>query len=153
MTIEKAISNIKSMNNLQPKYIIAGSVATIVVLLALLMIIRRRYSKKLKNAHVSERWLALQKNCATRKTWPMAIIDADNLLDDVLRCRGYKGKTTGERLVAAQHDISSNDSVWFGHKLRKQIASKDVRTIKKQDVLVALAGFRQALKDLGALEP
>ena len=112
----------------------------------------RRRPRKLKAAKFTKRWKELQQNCASRKTWPQAIIEADDLLTDVLkRCR-YKGKTTGERLVAAQHELSDNEAVWFGHKLRKRIASEDVRKLKKADVLEALAGFRQALRDLGALE-
>ncbi|HVI60654.1 MAG TPA: hypothetical protein VM535_00685 [Candidatus Saccharimonadales bacterium] len=112
----------------------------------------RRRPRKLKTDKYAERWQELQKHCATRKTWPRAIIEADDLLCDALRQCRYKGKTTGERLVAAQHELSANDKVWFGHKLRNRIGQQDVRTIKKQDILEALAGFRQALRDLGALE-
>ena len=114
----------------------------------------KRKPKKMNHDHYMERWIALQKHCASRKTWPNAIIEADELLDDVLkRCR-YKGKTTGERLVAAQHQLTSNDTVWVGHKLKKKMQEEpvDVRTLKKKDMVIALAGFRQALRDLGALK-
>ena len=110
------------------------------------------FRRRLKTKHYHERWHDLQKHCATRKTWPQAIIAADDLLCDALKKRGYKGKTTGERLVAAQHDLTANDLAWFGHKLRGKIVDQDVRTLKKQDILEALAGFRQALRDIGALE-
>lgn len=112
----------------------------------------RRKPAKLQTAVYTERWRELQKNCADKATWPLAIIDADNLLDKALRARKYKGKTTGERLVAAQHSLTANDSVWFGHKLRNKIVHEDVRKLRKADVLEALSGFRQALKDLGALD-
>ena len=113
-----------------------------------------RRKRRLKVDKFTERWKELQGNCASRKTWPQAIIDADDLLNDVLKCCHYKGKTTGERLVAAQHDLSSNDTVWVGHKLRNRMeqAEIDVRRLKKKDLVIALAGFRQALRDLGALE-
>lgn len=108
--------------------------------------------RKVKPAHFADRWQQLQKQCATRKTWPKAVADADNLLEEALKCRGYRGKTTGERLVAAQHELSDNEAVWFAHKFCNQIAGQDVRKLKKQDVFDALTGFRQALKDLGALQ-
>lgn len=149
----KYLNYFRNIDFTNHRYVFITSIVLIVILSTLLVFIHKINSRKLKNAKVFERWVKLQKNCATRKTWPTAIIEADALLDDVLKCRGYKGKTTGERLVAAQHDISSNDGVWFGHKLSKDIGGVDVRTIKKQDVLDALAGIRQALKDLGALEP
>jgi heme/copper-type cytochrome/quinol oxidase subunit 2 len=41
---------------------------------------RRYRSHNLNKSHFSERWHDLQKHCKTRKTWPLAIIDADNLL-------------------------------------------------------------------------
>lgn len=113
-----------------------------------------RRSRKLKPEHFTDRWRDLQKHCATRKTWPHAIIAADDLLCEALKKRRFKGKTTGERLVAAQHEFSDNETVWFGHKLRKKVAEEpvDVRTLKKKDIVIALAGFREALRDLGALE-
>jgi len=115
----------------------------------------RRRRRKPNVTKFTKRWQDLQKLCVSRKTWPQAIKEADDLLNDALkRCR-YKGKTTGERLVAAQHELTSNDTVWVGHKLRKKLdqAEIDVRKLKKKDVITALAGFRQALRDLGALKP
>jgi len=115
-------------------------------------LIRRK--RKLKVDEYTERWQQLQKNCASRKTWPVAITEADTLLDDVLKRLRYKGKTPGERLVSAQHDLSSNDTIWVGHKLCNKLKDEpvDVRTLKKKDVVIAMAGFRQALRELGALQ-
>lgn len=115
-------------------------------------LLRRR--KKIDQAKFTERWKDLQKHCASRKTWPQAIVEADDLVDEALKSNRFKGKTPGERLVAAQRVLTANDMVWLGHKLRKRISEEniDVRTLKKNDVLTALAGFRQALRDLGALE-
>ena len=112
----------------------------------------RRKPKKLDQAHFNERWQEIQGLCKNRKTWSDAIVQADDLLCEALRGRKYKGKTTGERLVAAQHDLTSNDTVWAGHKLRNTIVSEDMRKLKKQDVVTGLTGFRQALRDLGALD-
>jgi hypothetical protein len=80
----------------------------------------------------------------------MAVIDADKLLDDALRRLHYRGKTMGERLVSAQRDLSSNDTVWYSHKLRNKIVHESIR-LKKRDVQNALKGYLQALHDLGAL--
>lgn len=113
---------------------------------------RRRRSMNVR--HFTERWQELQRLCASRKTWPQAITQADDLLDEALKRAGYKGKNTGERLVSAQHDLTANDMIWLGHKLRNRINQDDVdvRKLKKKDMVDALAGFRQALRDLGALQ-
>jgi hypothetical protein len=112
-----------------------------------------RRHPKINVERCTERWKDLQHNCSSRKTWPQAIIEADNLLNDVLKRSHFKGKTTGERLVAAQRTFTSNDTVWVGHKLRNKMEETDidVRKLKKKDMVVALSGFRQALRDLGAL--
>ncbi len=131
---------------------VASGVVLLVAVLVSVRLRRSRHQHKLNQAAYIKRWKALQKNCATRKTWPKAIIDADNLLDDALRECNYRGKTTGERLVAAQHTLTANEDIWFSHKMREIVAHEDVRRLKKQDIVDALSGFRQALKDLGALE-
>ena len=136
------------MNSTYYIVIIAGVILAVITLGEMV----RRKPARLPRAIYNERWRELQKHCADKNTWPLAIIDADNLLDKALRARKYKGKTTGERLVAAQHSLSANDSVWFGHKLRNKIVHEDARKLRKQDVLEALSGFRQALKDLGAMD-
>jgi hypothetical protein len=109
-------------------------------------------TRRLNVKKYTKRWQELQQYCASRKTWPQALSEADALLDKALKQRRFKGKTTGERLVSAQHKLTSNDSVWFSHKFCQKVQGVDVRTLKKKEMLIALAGFRQALRDLGALK-
>ena len=93
----------------------------------------------------------MQKLCAKSETWPLAIINADKLVDEALKLIGYKGKTMGERLVAAQRTLTNNDGVWFGHKLRNKLVHEETTKVQKRDVQMALKGLRQALLDLGVL--
>lgn len=125
--------------------------AAIFVILCVVAFVARRRRRKINPDLFAARWQELQSKCRTRTTWPEAIVEADLLLEEALKRRGFKGKTTGERLVAAQKVLTSNDQVWFGHKYRTKIVGEDVRKLKKQDVILALSGFRQALRDLGAL--
>jgi len=81
----------------------------------------------------------------------LAVIDADKLFDEALKKRNYKGKTMGERLVSAQRDMSDNDAVWYAHKLRNRLVHEPTTRLRKNEAKNALAGFRQGLKDLGAL--
>ena len=114
----------------------------------------RLFRRRLKQSYYLKQWQSLQSDCANRKSWPEAIKKADKLIDKALKQRGYKGKSTGEKLVAAQHDLSFNEAVWFSHKFANKLAedSVDVRKLKKKEVMMALAGFREALRDLGALK-
>jgi len=130
-----------------------AAVAAVVALLVLVVgagFVRRR-PKGLNAAYFEKRWKELQMLCGSQNTWPLAIINADKLLDEALKKRKLKGKAMGERLVAAQHILTDNDGVWFGHKLRNRIVHEDNVKLKEKDVKQALLGFRRALKDLGAL--
>jgi len=129
--------------------IVAGLFLVGVVALASILAKRPR---KLNRAHYEAKWQDLQKLLRDPATWPLAIIDADKLLDQALKAHHYKGKSAGERLVAAQHDIKANDDVWFGHKLRNRLVHEHDVKLKERDVKDALLGIKHALKDLGALE-
>lgn len=112
----------------------------------------RRRPRKLNLDYFWNRWQEAQKLCSQEDTWPLAIINADKLVEEALKRRRYKGKTMGEKLVSAQHDIKHNDNIWFAHKLRNKLVNEELNKLKKKDVMDALIGFRDTLKDLGALE-
>lgn len=108
--------------------------------------------RKIKPAKFKEQWKELQKFCKSKETWPLAIINADKLLDEALKKKRLKGKSMGERLVDAQKLFTDNDSVWFAHNLAKKIMAETAGKLKENEVKKSLVGFRQALRDLGALE-
>jgi len=126
--------------------------ALLLVLLAGSLLIRRNKRANLDTTYFKTRWKELSTLCNDAKTWPLAVIDADKLVDEALKKCHYKGKTMGERLVSAQHDLSSNDSVWFGHKLRNKLVHENYKLSGKTEVKDALLGFLQALKDVGAIK-
>lgn len=140
------------MNNQIVTY---GAVALAVLVLALIILIAvklRKRPKKLDQTKFKTKWDAVQSMLPDNKMWPLAVIDADKLLDEALKARRFKGKTMGERLVSAQRDITSNDSVWFAHKLRNKLVHDQEVKLRKSDVKDALLGIRGALKDIGALK-
>jgi len=126
------------------------AIAVLLIIVFGISFLQRR-PRALNTKYFETKWQELQKLCANKATWPLALINADNLLDEALKKCHFKGKTMGERLVAAQRDLSNNDGVWFGHKLRNQIVHEAGFKLRKRDVQDALVGIRQALKDLKAL--
>lgn len=112
---------------------------------------RRVVPSHLNQEYYQQKWAELLTRVKTPDGMALAVIDADKLLDDALRKRHFKGKTMGERLVSAQRTLSDNDAVWFAHKLRNRLVHESNIRLKKRDVQKALAGFRQGLRDLGAL--
>lgn len=126
-------------------------VAGFLVILAIVFALTKRKRRPLNKEYFMQRWQEYQKLCGSKETWPLAIINTDKLLDEALRKSGYRGKTMGERLVAAQRQLSDNDLTWFGHKLRNKLVHETNIRLKEDDVKDALKGIRQALRDLGAL--
>ena len=55
--------------------------------------------------------------------WPLAIIEADIILDEMTQKMGLRGENLGERLKSAQRsNFFTLDLAWEGHKVRNQIA-------------------------------
>lgn len=55
--------------------------------------------------------------------WKLAIIEADIILDDVLKEKGFAGNTLGERLRSiSPTQLASLNDAWEAHKVRNRIA-------------------------------
>jgi hypothetical protein len=56
--------------------------------------------------------------------WRVAIMEADSILDDAMRERGYAGDSLGERLTSARTSggFANIENAWEGHTLRNKIA-------------------------------
>lgn len=106
-------------------------------------------SRRIRVQKFLQQWQDLQKLCRSKETWPQAIILADKLLHTALKKRKFRGKTTGERLVAAQKSLTNNDAVWQSHNLAKKLEVDSGIKLRENDVKTALLGFGQALRDLG----
>lgn len=121
------------------------------IIISLLSIVIWKFPKRIKREYYVTRWRNLQKRLPAREQWPQAIIEADDLLNEALKVKRFKGKNMGERMVDAQKHFTNNDGVWFGHKLRTRIDQNPDIKLGKNDVQKALFGLRQGLKDVGAL--
>ena len=136
---------------MKPIYDAVAAGVLLAILLVLAGLLQRR-PRRLNIGYFTKRWGDLQRLCVDKSTWPLAVINADKLLDEALKKRHFKGKTMGERLVSAQRSLTNNDGVWYGHKLRNRLVHESAVKLKKRDVMDALAGIRQALRDMGALK-
>jgi hypothetical protein len=99
------------------------------------------------------KWMAIEKqlNKDDVSGCVLAVLNADKLLDQALRDRGIKGQTMGERMKTAKNMWSNANAVWGAHKLRNQIAHESDHHLSYEDARRAITGFKQALKDVGAI--
>jgi len=122
-----------------------------IAVLLLISYFHKKIPRRLNHEYFQAQWAELLARVKTPDGMTLAVIDADKLLDEALKKHRFQGKTMGERLVAAQRALSDNDAVWYAHKLRNRIVHEPHVRVKKREAQNALTGFRQGLKDLGAL--
>ncbi len=84
-------------------------------------------------------------------SYSMCVINADKLVDQALRERGFKGKTMAERMKNSASVFSDRNGIWKAHILRNKISHEVNFHVTYEDALYALADFRKALKDIGAI--
>ncbi len=99
---------------------------------------------------VKDKWQHISK-IANSPSPNLAVVEADKLLDYVLKKRGYQGETMGDRLKSVHKDFSYINDVWEAHKLRNKIVHEADYEADKRLVNRSVNQFQQALKDLGVL--
>jgi len=73
----------------------------------------------------NERWekIVSYVNSDSPAEWRMAVLDADVILDEIMKKSGYSGESLGERLKQVERsDFITINSAWEAHKIRNQIA-------------------------------
>ncbi len=128
-----------------------GVIAGVIILIIVAIFAHKYAPKRTRKSAFQSKWKDIIKHCAHKETWPSALSMADELLDEALKKRRYKGKNMGERLVSAQKAFTENDILWSAHKLAVKAREHPKMRLKEKDVKTALASFRQGLKDVGVL--
>lgn len=84
--------------------------------------------------------------------YPMAIIEADVLLENSLGRMGFLGKNLAERLRSlAPSELPNVNDVWEAHKLRNKIAHEPDFKPSQDETTKALGIYKKALEDLGVI--
>lgn len=117
------------------------------------IILKGKHKHNFNIEEYQTRWLKIENGLVKGdpRTYSMSVINADKLLDKALQEMGLAGKTMGERMKRIGDHFSDVNKVWYAHKLRNRIAHEEDFEISYTETSKALAAFRQALKDLGAI--
>jgi len=132
-------------------FIIAILIVGVLAFVAILLTGKRGY--KFNVEAYQSKFLAIENklNKENAATFMNAVINADKLLDRAMVEMGVAGKTMGERLKKAGEKFTDLNAVWRAHKLRNALAHEDDLEITYRQAASALAIYKQALKDLGAI--
>ncbi len=80
----------------------------------------------------------------------MAVIEADALLDDIMKRIGYKGDDLAERLKSIEpSDFDNLQNVWEAHKVRNRLVHEPGKIEFTQDEAKnTIEKYEKALKEL-----
>jgi len=85
-------------------------------------------------------------------SYKIAVIEADKMLDDVLKRIGCAGADMGERLKQiTPRQLSNIDEIWQAHKARNRIAHEPEFRLTQSQAKRAVEIFQRALEDLQAI--
>lgn len=132
-------------------FILAILITAVLVFVAILLTGKRKYIFN-KEAYQAK-FLAIENklNKNNPATFPVAIIEGDKLLDKAMNEMGLPGKTMGDKLKKSGGRFSNLNGVWRAHKLRNAIAHETGFEVSYKQAFNALAIYKQALMDLGAI--
>ncbi|MDO8493443.1 MAG: hypothetical protein Q7S19_02780 [bacterium] len=85
--------------------------------------------------------------------WKLALIDADKILENLLRENGYGGVGVGEslKLAETQGGIKSLQDAWQAHKTRNRIAHEPGFVLTKREAKIAVESYKKVFEELGFL--
>lgn len=107
---------------------------------------RRQKLTKRDFSLVSKEWESIRSKIEREPKH--ALIEADKLLDFVLKKRGFQG-SLGEKLKTAEKFFSNIDDLWVAHKLRNRAVHEVGFDVNEHEVRKALSSYKKALWDLG----
>lgn len=133
-------------------FIIAVLIVAVLIFVAILLTGKRGGHHFNKEAYQAK-FLAIENrlNKNNSATFMATVINSDKLLDKAMVEMGIPGKTMGDRLKKADDKFSDINAVWRAHKLRNALAHESDLEITYRQAASALAIYKQALKDLGAI--
>ncbi len=84
--------------------------------------------------------------------WKLGILEADNMLDEILDDQGYIGETVADKLKAMSPSrITAYQELWEAHKVRNEIAHGGAidMELSKKTARDTIANFGKAFRELG----
>lgn len=100
------------------------------------------------------RWDEIQKhiNSTREGEWKFAVIEADKLVDELLKSAGFNGETLGDRLMNIQPgQLTTLQSLWEAHKIRNRLVHDTNYFLRYTEAKRAVGLYEKTLRELQAL--
>lgn len=92
-------------------------------------------------------------NSTSPSDWRLAIMEADVMLEELLRTLGFHGDSVGEMLKSAdKNEFSTLDDAWEAHKIRNAIAHAGTGfDLNERETKRVVALFEKVFKEFGVI--
>lgn len=85
--------------------------------------------------------------------WKIAVMEADRILDDIIRAAGYRSVSTDERFKQITPEFVENfDDVQSAHKIRNRCAQEPDFVLPKEEAVRVLRIYKKAFQEFGLLD-
>lgn len=100
------------------------------------------------------RWDEIERhiNSTREAEWKFAVIEADKLVDELLKGAGFPGDTMGDRLMNIQPgQLITLQNLWEAHKIRNRLVHDTNYFLRYTEAKRAVGLYEKTLKELQAL--
>ena len=132
---------------------VLAAILIVAALLFLVILLTKKSPVRLDVERYRIDWLKIEQKLKKDdvSSYHLCVLNGDKLVDRALKELGIKGATMGERMKNNKDSWTSRNNIWEAHKLRNRIAHESDVSVGYDEARRALMGFKQALKDLGAI--
>jgi len=133
--------------------IVMAAILLIAVFLYVRKILIRARGEHLDTKFIKEEWKKINEllDYGQEMNYKLAVIEADKLLDFVMKASYFQGLTMADRLRFGSYRFPELKKVWWAHKVRNLVVHEARYNLKHGEAKKVLELFGNALKALGAL--
>lgn len=113
------------------------------------------FTQAFPKRHLNKSWqkILLRLNKNDEANLRLALIEADNLFDDLLKQIRLPGDSMADRLkYIDSSQISNIDEIWQAHKLRNTIVHNSEYPITRNEIEFGVRAYEKALKELDFID-
>jgi len=107
---------------------------------------------ELDKSYIQTKWQEIEQlmQLGSPSNYSRAVLEADKLLDHILKGFRAPGMTMGDRLKASQNRFSQEgyDATWKAHKVRNELVHNSQFELMDYSARQAIANFKKAIDEL-----
>lgn len=109
----------------------------------------------LKKVEILEKWKQIRNKYddGSLDSAKVAVIQADALIDTILKGAGLEGQHMADRLMNIEKDeLKSLDDIWTSHKIRNNVVHTEGFELSREMSDKAMRGYERFLKELNIIQ-